>query len=62
MADQDNAACDVAEHLGIRLSVPYTYVSGNGRPKPRARSLFAKAPAREALSLEGRKGERVLGR
>lgn len=40
MADQDNAAKDVAEQLGLSLSTLYTYVDGKGRPKPRATELL----------------------
>ena len=49
MADQENAARDVAEQLGVSLSTPYTYIDGKGRPKPRARELLQSAtPASRA--------------
>ncbi len=40
MADQANAASDVAEQLGISASTLYAYVDGKGQPKPRARKLL----------------------
>ena len=40
MADQTNAASDVAEQLGIFTSTLYAYVDGKGQPKPRARKLL----------------------
>lgn len=43
MADQDNAARDVAEQLGVSLST--LYLDGKGRPKPRAAHLLGAAPA-----------------
>lgn len=40
MADQANAASDVAEQLGISTSTLYAYVDGKGQPKSRARKLL----------------------
>ena len=40
MADQANAASDVAEQLGISTSTLYAYVDGKGQPKARARKLL----------------------
>jgi DNA invertase Pin-like site-specific DNA recombinase len=40
MADQANAASDVAEQLGISTSTLYAYVDGKGQPKPRTRKLL----------------------
>lgn len=40
MADQDNAARDVAEQLGVSRSTIYTYVDGKGQPKARAHLLL----------------------
>jgi len=42
MANRANAAGDVAEQLGISVSTLYAYVDGEGKPKPRARSLLAR--------------------
>ena len=39
MADQGNAASDVAEQLGISISTLYAYVNGEGQAKPRAQKL-----------------------
>ena len=46
MADQANAAADVAEQLGISTSTLYAYVDGQGRPKPRARKLLGTGAGR----------------
>ena len=40
MADQANAAADVAEQLGVSTSTLYAYVDGQGRPKARGRKLL----------------------
>jgi hypothetical protein len=37
MADQGNAASDVAEQLRIGINTIYAYVDGEGQAKPRAR-------------------------
>jgi DNA invertase Pin-like site-specific DNA recombinase len=52
MANQDNAAKDVAKQLGVSLSTLYTYVDGRGQPKPRAKPLLAKTPARTSPAAE----------
>lgn len=49
MADQDNAARDVAERLGVSLSTLHTDVDGKGRPKPRAQLLTSSGPGREQV-------------
>jgi DNA invertase Pin-like site-specific DNA recombinase len=41
MADQGNAATDVAEQLGISVSTLYAYVDGEGQAKPRAHKLLS---------------------
>ena len=42
MADQGNAASDVAEQLGISVSTLYAYVNGEGQAKPRAQKLLGR--------------------
>ena len=42
MADQGNAASDVAEQLGISISTLYAYVNGEGQAKPRAQKLLGR--------------------
>jgi DNA invertase Pin-like site-specific DNA recombinase len=42
MADQGNAASDVAEQLGISVSTLYAYVNGEGQAKPRAQKLLSR--------------------
>lgn len=43
MADPANAACEVAEQLGISLSTLYAYVDGRGHPKAKACKLLGLA-------------------
>ena len=40
MADQGNAASEVADQLGISISTLYAYVNGEGQAKPRAQKLL----------------------
>jgi hypothetical protein len=42
MADQGNAASDVAEQPGISVSTLYAYVNGEGQAKPRAQKLLGR--------------------
>ena len=50
MADQDNAAREVAEQLGLSLSTFYTYFEGDGQPKPQAMEVLRPASAGLRLS------------
>lgn len=43
MTDRGNAATDMAEQLGISLSMLYAYMNGEGQAKPRAQKLLGAA-------------------
>jgi hypothetical protein len=42
MADQGNAASDVAEQLGVSVSTLYAYVNGEGQAKSHTQKLFGR--------------------
>ncbi len=51
MADQDNAARDVAAQLGMSLSTLYAYVDAKGKPRERANELLAKRRTKRDTAL-----------
>jgi DNA invertase Pin-like site-specific DNA recombinase len=52
MSDRDNAARDIAAHLGVSLSTLYAYVDASGKPRERANELLAKRRAKRDTSMQ----------
>ncbi|MCD1636728.1 recombinase family protein [Martelella mediterranea] len=52
MADQDNAARDVASQLGVSLSTLYAYVDAKGQPRARADELLTKRRAKRDKTMQ----------